>query len=159
VFHNPLTERLAGFVRGIGIEAVAANLPEPTFLPGLDVRFGVVLIDETRLSYPGDILHEAGHVAVSDPAERKQPKLAPTLGDEIAAIAWSYAAVRHLAIDPAIVFHEGGYRGASRAFVQNFSAGRTVGVPLLQLYGLTLEPRFAVAAGVEPYPHMLGWIR
>jgi hypothetical protein len=159
VFHNPLTERLAGFVRGIGIEAVAAELPEPTFLPGLDVRFGVVLIDETRLSYPGDILHEAGHVAVSDPAERNQPKLAPTLGDEIAAIAWSYAAVRHLGIDPAIVFHEGGYRGGSRAFIENFSTGHTVGVPLLQLYGLTLERRFAAATGVEPYPHMLGWIR
>ena len=104
MFHNPLTERLAGFVRGVGIDAVAAELPEPTFLPGLDVRFGVVLIDEARLSYPGDILHEAGHVAVSGPAERKQPKLAPTLGDEIAAIAWSYAAVCYLGIDPAIVF-------------------------------------------------------
>ena len=159
MFQNPVTERLAGFVRGIGIEAVAAELSELTFLPGLDVRLGAVLIDETRLTYPGDILHEAGHVAVSDPAERRQPKLAPTLGDEIAAIAWSYAAVRYLAIDPAIVFHKGGYRGGSRAFIENFSTGHTVGVPLLQLYGLTLERRFAAAAGVEPYPHMLGWIR
>jgi hypothetical protein len=32
-------------------------------------------------------------------------------------------------------------------------------VPLLQLYGLTVEPRFAAERGVEPYPHMLRWMR
>ncbi len=159
MFANPLTKKLADFVRHVGIEAAPADLAGPTFLPGLDVRFGAVLIDETRLTYPGDILHEAGHVAVCDPAERNHAKLAPTLGDEIAAIAWSYAALRYLGIDPEIVFHEGGYRGGSRAFIENFSTGHTVGVPLLQLYGLTLERRSAAAAGVEPYPHMLGWIR
>ena len=159
MFQNPLTDTLAAFVRGVGIEAVPASLPDPTFLPGLDVRYGVVLVDEARLTFPGDILHEAGHVAVSDPAERKQEKLTPNLGDEIAAIAWSYAALRFLDIDPAIVFHEGGYRGGGRAFIENFSAGRYVGVPLLQLYGLTVEPRLAAAHGVQPYPHMLGWIR
>lgn len=159
MFEGALTDRLAAFVQDLGIKMVAADLSEPTFLPGLDVRFGVVLVDEARLTYPGDILHEAGHVAVSAPEEREQACLAPTLGDEIAAIAWSYAAICRLGIDPAIVFHEGGYRGGSRAFIQNFSTGRYVGVPLLQLYGLAFEPRFAAAQGVKPYPHMLAWVR
>ncbi|HEX2215209.1 MAG TPA: hypothetical protein VHG27_00720 [Xanthobacteraceae bacterium] len=159
MFEDALTDRLAAFVQDVGIKVVAADLPEPTFLPGLDVRFGVVVVDEARLSYPGDILHEAGHVAVSAPEEREQARLAPTLGDEIAAIAWSYAAICRLGIDPAIVFHDGGYRGGSRAFIQNFSTGRYVGVPLLQLYDLTFEPRFAAAHGVKPYPHMLAWVR
>ena len=159
MFQNRLTERLAAFVRGIGIEAVPASLPDSTFLPGLDVRYGVLLIDDARLAYPGDILHEAGHVAVCDPAERKQEKLTPNLGDEIAAIAWSYAALRFLDLNPAVVFHEGGYQRGSRPFIENISTGRYVGVLLLQLYGLAVEPRLAEAHGLEAYPHMLGWVR
>jgi len=96
---------------------------------------------------------------VADPAERKQEKLSPNLGDEIATIAWSYAAALHLEIDPTIVFHAGGYRGASAAYIENFNAKRYVGVPLLQLYGMTVEPRFAAARQVDPFPHMLRWMR
>ena len=143
----------------MGVEVRAVALTEPTFLPGLDIRHGAILLDETRLTYPGDLLHEAGHIAVADPAERNQEKLSPNLGDEIATIAWSYAAALHLEIDPTIVFHAGGYRGASAVYVENFDAKRYVGVPLLQLYGMTVEPRFAAARQVDPFPHMLRWMR
>ena len=143
----------------MGVEVRAVALTEPTFLPGLDIGHGAILLDETRLTYPGDLLHEAGHIAVADPAERKQEKLSPNLGDEIATIAWSYAAALHLEIDPTIVFHAGGYRGASAAYIENFNAKRYVGVPLLQLYGMTVEPRFAAARRVDPFPHMLRWMR
>jgi hypothetical protein len=115
MFANPLTAMLTGFVRDIGIEVRDANLPEPTFLPGLDIRFGALLVDEERLLYPGDVLHEAGHIAVASPEERSRETLKPRGGDEIAAIAWSYAAARRLEIDPAIVFHEAGYRGSASA--------------------------------------------
>ena len=37
--------------------------------------------------------------------------------------------------------------------------GGTIGVPLLQLYDMTVEEKFAAARGVEPYPHMLRWLR
>jgi len=156
---NPIAETLAAFARGIGIDVRAASLPEPTFLPGIDIRGGTVLVDESRLLYPGDILHEAGHLAVSDPAERNQPRLSPSDGDEMATLVWSYAAARHLEIDPAIVFHADGYRGGGANLVENFSGGRYIGVPLLQLYGMTVEPRHAAARGVEPFPHMLRWLR
>lgn len=158
-FADPLTERLARFVRSIGIEIPAAALPEKTFLPGLEIRDGAILVDEERLAYPGDILHEAGHLAVADPAVRDAPTLSPDLGDEITAITWSYAALRHLALDPAIVFHPGGYKGGSAAFIENFNAGRYVGVPLLQHYGMSCEPRMAGERGVPAYPHMLRWLR
>ncbi len=105
MFANPLTERLAQFVRSIGIDLRAATLPHRTFLPGIDISHGAILVDEARLTYPGDILHEAGHIAVADAAERDAPTLSPTPGDELTTIAWSYAALRHLDIDPAIVFH------------------------------------------------------
>jgi hypothetical protein len=158
-FADPLAERLVTFVRSIGIEVRAATLPEPTFLPGLDIRHGAILADAARLTYPGDILHEAGHFAVADPAARNAPTLSPGGGDELASIAWSYAALRHLELDPAIVFHDDGYKGGAASILENFSASRYFGVPLLQLYGMTVEPRRAAEMGVEPYPHMLRWLR
>jgi hypothetical protein len=159
MFSNPLTARLADFVRRIGIDVQSVTLSEPGFLPGLDVRHGMLLIDEERLEHPGDILHEAGHIAVTDPVARTQPTISPKGGDENAAIAWSYAAACHLGLDPAIVFHRDGYRGWGSAFVSNFTTGHYVGVPLLQLYDMALEPRLAKVRGVDPYPHMLCWLR
>jgi hypothetical protein len=154
-----LSERLLAFVRGIGIAVDEVALGEPTFLPGLDIRYGALLVDEERLSYPGDILHEAGHIAVSTPNERKGERMDPTPGDEMAAIAWSYAALRHLEIPPDLVFHPQGYKGGSQAIIENFSEGRYFGVPLLQLYEMAVEPHLAAARGVEPFPHMLRWLR
>ena len=159
VFADPLTERLCGFVRGIGIDVRAATLVEKTFLPGLEISHGALLVDEARLSHPGDILHEAGHLAVTDPAERNCRRLAPSPGDELTAIAWSFAALRHLDLDPAIVFHPDGYKGGAASIIENFTAGRYFGVPLLQLYGMSCEPQQAAAKGVAPYPHMLRWLR
>ena len=159
MFANPLTECLAAFVRGIGIDVRAATLPGDTLLPGLDIRDGAIFIDEARLAHPGDILHEAGHLAVSDPTLRTGPTLAPDGGDEMSSIAWSYAALRHLELDPAIVFHAAGYKGGGASLIENFTAGRFIGVPLLQAYGMTVEPRRAAALGVKPYPHMLRWMR
>ena len=158
-FADPLTERLVAFVRGIGIDVRTAALPEKTVLPGLDIRNGAILVDEARMTHPGDILHEAGHLAVTDPAERDVPTLSPTPAEEMTSIAWSYAALRHLALDPAIVFHDDGYKGEAVSLIENFTAGHYFGVPLLQLYGMAVEPKRAAATGAEPYPHMLRWLR
>ena len=157
-FANPLTERLAAFVRGIGIEVRAATLTEPTFLPGIDIRQGAILVDEARRAYPGDMLHEAGHIAVADPAERNAPPLSPSPGDELTTIAWSYAALRHLDIDPAIVFHAD-FKGGGASIIENFTAGHYFGVPLLQAYGMSCEPHRAAERGLPPFPHMLRWMR
>jgi hypothetical protein len=159
MFADPLTERLAEFVRGIGIDVRTATLTADTILPGLDIRDGALLVDEARLAHPGDILHEGGHLAVADPAERNAPQLTPTGGDELTAIAWSYAALRYLDIDPAIVFHPEGYKGDAKSIIENFTAGQYFGVPLLQLYGMSCEPRQAAEKGVMPFPHMLRWLR
>jgi hypothetical protein len=32
-------------------------------------------------------------------------------------------------------------------------------VPMLQFYGMAIDPRRAAAVGAEPYPHMLRWLR
>jgi hypothetical protein len=70
-------------------------------------------------------------------------------GEELGAIAWSYAAALHLQLDPGVVFHEHGYRGGSQSMLENFAAGRYIGVPMLQWRGL---------CGNE-YPRMLRWLR
>ena len=159
MFADPVTERMAAFVRGIGIDVRAEPLPDGTFLPGLDIRHGAVVVDEQRLSYPGDLLHEAGHVAVAPPEQRAEPALTPSDGDEMATLAWSYAAARHLGLDASVVFHPHGYKGDGAWLAETFGAGSYIGLPLLQLYGMTLEEKFAAARGVESYPHMLRWVR
>lgn len=159
VFADPMTQRLADFVVGLGIDVRKGQLPDDTFLPGLDIRFGGLVIDEDRLAHPGDILHEAGHIAVAEPQARKAERLEPDDGDELAALAWSWAALTHLGLDPAVVFHAHGYRGGSKGLIENFQDGAVIGAPLLQYYGLTLQPRQAADRGVAPFPHMLRWLR
>jgi hypothetical protein len=158
---EPHTARIAGFLREIGLEVEMCDLVSPCFLPGVRVERGRVLVDEARLLHPGDLLHEAGHLAVMTAADRagREGDVGADLGEEIGAIAWSYAAALHLGIDPSVVFHPEGYRGASGGFLDNFRHGRFVGVPLLQWMELTYEPKNAAEAGVPPYPHMVKWLR
>ncbi len=159
MFANPLTERISAFVRSIGIDVFHAELPESTFHPGLDICRGAILVDEQRLAHPGDLLHEAGHIAVAPPEERAAPARSPSQGDEIATQAWSRAAPKHLTLDPAVIFRPHGYKRASQALIEAFSTGGNPGVPLLQWYGITLDLKAAAERGFEPFPHMLRWLR
>lgn len=51
-FDDPLVQQLAAFVESIGIKVRAEDMPDGTFLPGLDVRGGELCIDTARLVYP-----------------------------------------------------------------------------------------------------------
>lgn len=159
MFSNPLVLKLTDFVRSIGIEAQACSIDWKTLFPGLDVRTGVVLVDESKLIHPGNILHEAGHIAVHDPARRSRPTFSPSKGEELGALAWSYAAIVHLGLGAETVFYPGSFTGWATALIENFSEGRYLGVPLLQRYGMAFEARLARERGVEPYPHMIRWLR
>ena len=141
-------------------------LANDTFLPGIGIEHGALVIDEEKLAYPGDMLHEGGHFAVAEPGRRSTMhgnvahSVADTAaGEEMAAIAWSYAATVHLNIDPVVVLHAGGYRGASESILAAFTEQEGFGVPLLQYFGMTCEPKFAAERGVKPFPHMLRWLR
>lgn len=160
-FLNPVTSQIARFLTGIGIPVRGGEVPASSFLPGLRIDRGALVVDEARLLYPGDLLHEAGHLAVLPPAARAEVVDSP--GDdgglEMAAIAWSYAAALAAGLEPAVVFHPDGYKGGAQALLDNFSQGRYIGVPLLAWMGLTVEPRRAATGGEEPYPQMVGWLR
>lgn len=159
-YANPLTARMAGFLASIALET-APVLPEAGFLDGLMISHGVLLIDDVRLAYPGDLLHEAGHLAVVTGEKRKllYGSAGSDPGEEMAAIAWSYAAALYLGIDPAVVFHPSGYSGGSQAILLNFSQGRYFGVPMLEWFGLTVSRKDAALLDLLPYPHMLKWLR
>ncbi|MBV9759592.1 MAG: hypothetical protein JO340_03420 [Acidobacteriaceae bacterium] len=160
-FQNATAARIAAFLRSIGLGVRAGAVEPPSILPGIRIEQGELVVDEERLLYPGDLLHEAGHLAVLPGETRKSQgaEAGDDLGNEIGAICWSYAAAIHLRIDPAIVFHAHGYRGASESYIENFTEGRYVGVPLLEWMGMTLGEKSARERGAEPYPKMARWLR
>jgi len=158
---DPTLRRIVEFLQAIGLELRLAEVSGRTFVPGIAIDHGTLVVDAARLAYPGDLLHEAGHLAVMEPARRRvcHIDVGKRAAEEMMAIAWSYAASVHLGLDPSVVFHEGGYRGGASALVENFTQGRYIGVPTLQWIGMTAEGVRAAALGVPPYPHMLYWLR
>ena len=152
--------RITRFILDIGIQIRESELSQQTFLPGIAVDHGVILVDESRLLYPGDLLHEAGHLAVISTEKRRQAEgdFSKKASEEMMAIAWSYAALVHLGLEPSVVFHEGGYKGWSGTLIENFTNGRYIGVPMLQWVGLTVDERRAKEMAIKPYPCMIKWL-
>ena len=144
-----VTDRIVAFLDSIGVACRCATIADATFLPGILVEHGGLTYDPGKLRYPGDLLHEAGHVAVVSPERRlrAQPCVGKYAAEEMMAIAWSYAAAVHLGLDPSIVFHEDGYRGGSASLLEAFTAPTPVGVPMLKWLGMTTY-----------YPVMTRWL-
>ena len=153
-----MTERIVEFLFGIGLNVKMAPIEGRAILPGITIEDGVVIVDEAALKHPGDLLHEAGHVALTPPPDRPSLNLnaGDDPGEEMAAIAWSYAAALHLGLDPAVVFHADGYRGGSESILENFADGHTFGVPVLQWLGMAARDD---DDGMPPYPRMIKWVR
>ena len=55
------------------------------------------------------------------------------------------------------MFHPHGYRGGAGAILENFSAGRYFGVPLLAAYDMCVDPGVKGKPGA--FPLMLRWLR
>jgi hypothetical protein len=120
-------------------------------LPGIVLEHGTMVVDRDR-ALPGDVLHEAGHLALLPPHARSAAhgRLASAPGDEMAAMAWSYAAAVLLGIDPAVVFHAEGYRGDGDALREAYARGPGApGVPILELRGM---------AEAGAFPAMRCWL-
>ena len=153
------------FLNEIGIETRFEKLDENCFLPGLSIDAGAILIDTGLLKYPGDILHEAGHIAVVPAVERQAltafaiEQRAHRGAEEMMAIAWSYAACMHIGLDPYIVFHDDGYKGGGSSIADAFANKNYFGLPMLQWIKLTADEKNAPALNVNPYPCMIKWLR
>ena len=165
-FDNSLTDKIADFLDSIGIKVVPSRLDDADcFLPGIRVESGQLLVDETKLTYPGDLLHEAGHLAVAPGHARPQLSGEVVIPDanmddvEVHATAWAYAAIVHLGLDPAVLFHDGGYDAKSQSLLFTFAAGVYPGSFGLSKLDMTMVGTAAREADVAPYPHMLKWLR
>lgn len=157
-------EKVLLFLNEIGIDVIEKELDD-TFLPGLSLGPNCLYVDYDKLLYPGDILHEAGHLAVATSDERKiagtsemSPEW-PTQSQEIVAILWSFAAANHLQLPLDFVFHPNGYKGASDWFISNFTDKTYIGLPFLEWIGLTLSKDNAIKEGKEAFPVMQKWLR
>lgn len=147
------------FFDAIQLEYRFEQLASKTFLPGLMIQEGRLIIDPDKLTYPGDTLHEAGHIAVTPEAGRPAltgdvHKCGHDPGDEMAAIAWSWAALQAIGGPPEFLFHPDGYKRGSESYIEAFSSGHGFGYPLLAWYGMTEMP-------TEPggFPSMKLWLR
>lgn len=157
---DPTATLILDWLQQIGLSVRLANLGADTFLPGVSLEPGGLLVDSERLLYPGDLLHEAGHLAVMLPAQRASTgsNAGSDMGDEIAAQTWSYAAAIHLGLPAETVFHPAGYKGASQKLIEVYRDGNA-GVVLLQWMGLTVDSKRAAAESQLPFPQMIRWLR
>jgi len=148
------------FLNSIDISFVEKEIHEPTFLPGLKIENGCLIVDKNKLLYPGDILHEAGHIAVTEASQRNSlndnvtDNRPGSEGEELAAMLWSYAACIDMKVSPKIVFHEHGYKGDSEWILNNYQEKNYIGLPLLIWMGMTREQPDA-----NGFPKMIKWIR
>ncbi|MDB6071449.1 MAG: hypothetical protein JWL81_2620 [Verrucomicrobiales bacterium] len=148
-----LLHRLSDWIRGIGLTVREQSLNGTTFLPGLTIGNGELVVDPDKILWPGDLLHEAGHLALTPAADRPalNGKLTVTPAEEMAAMAWSYAAALDAGVGAEVVFHEGGYRNGGSQLAAQYASGLPPGgpgVPILQWYGMTTA-----------FPRMTHWLR
>lgn len=152
------------FFNEIGIEAIEKDVDGPCFVPGIIILRGVIYYNRERMLYPGDLLHEAGHIAVTLPEERPlsatdELKGWPSDGDEIVAILWSFAAASHLQIPLDVVFHENGYKDDSQWLIEQFESGTYIGLPLLEWMGLCNSKPLESDPDAPIFPKMTKWLR
>lgn len=155
---NDITDKAIAFCRRIGLTVCEEKVRDNTFLPGIDIIDGCLIVDRELLLYPGDILHEAGHIAVSHPDCRHKlngnvvDSDSDKHGEEMAVLLWSYFAAQAAEIPAEIVFHAEGYKGESEWLLSNFQAGNYIGIPLLKWMGI-------IDVKPERELEILAWLR
>ncbi len=135
MYHPDALDPIVAFLRGIGIGVEFGPGAQNGFLPGVNIHAGVIHVDPHTLAGSGDLLHEAGHIAVLPKRFRSglgtdlevdlhrliEQEVGPGIPDdpilaapyqqgELMAQAWSYAAALHIGVPPACVFFPGSYK-------------------------------------------------
>lgn len=163
MFRDPRLARMATFLGSIGIEMRPGTIAVPTLFAGSLVSYGSLVVDESLLVAPGDALHEAAHIALA-PSERRKADFAfiedADDGEEITTIAWCWAALLKLEIEPEDIFHPTAYKGGDSTMIIDCARrGTYIGFPLLQAWGMAFDEANALLRGVDPFPHMVKWVR
>jgi hypothetical protein len=160
-FYGPIF----AFLTRIGMRVAEQTLPADTFLPGIALRAGGLVVDPGKLMWPGDLLHEAGHLAVLPKSLRREahdddPNHADVEhAGELEAMAWAYAAAVELSLPMDVLIHDGGYNGKARDLLQMYTFGVYPGLRGLCASGMTAAHGFTPDCGPVRYPRMLRWLR
>ena len=87
------TAAIVVFLDEIGLPVRFGEIAGAIFLPGMRIERGGPHVDESRLIYPGDLLYDAGHLALLPPERRAAitGEAGEDAGREMVAIAWCYA--------------------------------------------------------------------
>lgn len=177
--HAETLEPVLVFLETVGVECIAGDVSPDSFLPGIEIQQGRLIFDAEQLASPGDLLHEAGHLAalpsqwrhqVSGDVDACLARLAvehepdtPIEHTDLVPIAWSYTAALHAGIDPLQVFDAAGYGadagGDIRIICQQLQMGLFPGIAMLARAGLcSAPPPFGDGGDPAPYPHMKRWL-
>ena len=163
--HTEHYPAIFAFLSGIGLSIAEETLLEDTFLPGIALRAGGLVVDPEKLTWPGDLLHEAGHLAVLPAALRcdahddQLNHEGVEHASELEAMAWAYAAAVELGLPLEVLIHEGGYHGKSRDLLQMYTFGVYPGLRGLCESSMTAALGFTPDCGTVRYPRMLRWLR
>ena len=176
------------FVRSIGLsvtEGVAQDV-EGAFVPGVRIVDGGLIVDPETV-FPGDVLHEAGHLAVI-PAKFRQLatgtlrqvfksmtqylKDNPTIlggwpedpvgrcilqSGEAEAAAWQYAAAHHIGLPDQWLFPPESFEGKSEDTLLRLKVNQYFGINGLQAAGWTRV--HAMGNPAKPlYPKLAFWL-
>jgi hypothetical protein len=156
-----LTE-LITFLDSVGIQARSGSVDITTPFSGVLIDHGTLVLDEDQLMNVGDALHEAAHIAVA-PVSRR-PKdfgwISAHNHEELATIAWCWAAVCHLSLPAKHIFASDAFRQAGGITITKLARQHDCpGVVYLAQWGMTIERRrHAVLRGLT-FPRMISWVR
>lgn len=161
MYDEKIVAKIREFISSIGIPILEGKITVETVLPGIQIVNGSLIYDDEKLLYPGDLLHEAGHIAVKPSIDRST--LSINVGndpaEEMMTLAWSYAAVLHIGLSPNVVFHPNGYKGASESLIKCYRDGGNLGIPMLQWLGMCVDTKKSLELNIDPFPKMIKWLR
>lgn len=180
--HDHLPAILA-FLDAIGIPAREGAVPADAFLPGVLIEAGGLVISAEACVCAGDVLHEAGHLAVLPAAVRPgiggdvdaclsdlraaHPDRAGDpawtcvfSGGDTPAIAWSFAAAVAVGLPTRAIFIQEGYKASQgmdpQVLHDQVAHGFFPGIMHLVRAGLTDAP--LMAPGPTAFPAMKCWV-
>ncbi|QJE73771.1 hypothetical protein HHL28_12305 [Aerophototrophica crusticola] len=190
MYHAEALPTMIDFLRGIGMAVeVGAEGAADGFLPGINIHGGVIHVDPETLVGSGDLLHEAGHIAIvprrfwprlnkdlhadmlaafaAEPGPTPDPAIAEaTSNDEVMAQAWSYAAALAMGVSPESIFFPGSYRvgpyEGTHPMLAWLERGTHLGPLALARAGMAGYPAlfsFMGHNGLAPFPTMARWVQ
>lgn len=152
------------FLEEIKIDYYLSDENFDSFLQGVKIQNGTLIINTKNILCVGDILHEAGHLACipSTLRVKANDNIKDSLGEEytfeMAVIVWSVAAAAYLEIPLTEIFHQEGYNGDANWLLEQYTAKNYIGLPLLQWMGLAVMEDKTVDGINLPFK-MLRWTR